>query len=310
MKLLTGNMLKSMYHRLEVSLLYGRKGIAEVDGITGTTQIDVKGAEWAAGIWVGTNKHKIDIFDSTLATKRSTFTIVSYDLEAQTITVSEDLTAGAGGSVAADDVIFFEGAYDAVDGHKDMIGLHAIAEEKTSLFEVSNANEPLFQGNTVDVGTSITPAVLTFAACEEAVAAAVEKGLQDEEMSVMVNVNSWNDLLTEQAGKRMYDQSYSSSQLDQGSKALKFHGQAGMIKIIPHTYVKEGYAYAFCEKDLIRIGSSDITFDPQGYDGEFFKLLENHSGYEVRAYSDQALFTSRPSCITILRYVTNSRRLP
>jgi hypothetical protein len=301
-KLLTGNMMKSMYHRLEVSLLYGQKGIAAVESVSGTgpSVIKVLDQEWAAGIWVGTTKHKIEVFSSDLSTKRAELTISGYDISAKTVTVVEDASA-----VQANDVIFFSGACEAGAVHKDMLGLHKIAEERVSLFEISNANEPLFQGNLVDVGTNSAAAVLSFAKVEEAVAKAVEKGLGEEQMTVMVNVNSWNDLLTEQTAKRRYTSDY-SSKIKEGSRAIEFEGQAGSIKIIPSTYVKEGYAYAFCEKDLIRIGSSDITFDPKGYEGEFFRLLDNHSGYEIRAYSDQALFSSRPSCITVLRYIKNA----
>lgn len=305
MKLLTGNMLKSMYHRLEVSLLYGQSGIGVVDSITGTTQINVDQQEWAAGIWVGTTKHKIEIFDSSLATKRAEFTIAGYSIDDKTVTVSEDLTAGGGGSVAAGDIIFFSSAYSVADGHKDMVGLHAISEEKTSLFGISNAAEPLFQANIVDVGTSSVAEVISFAKVEEAVARAVEKGLGEEEMTVLVNVNSWNDLLTEQTAKRRFgDAKYDV--LKEGAKEIRFVGQAGDIKIVPSTYIKEGYAYAMCEKDLMRIGSSDITFEAPGYEGKFARMLDNHNGFEIRAYSDQALFTSRPSCITQLRYIKNS----
>lgn len=301
-KLLTGNMMKSMYHRLEVSMLYGQQGIGVVESVAGTgpSVIKVEDQEWAAGIWVGTTKHKIEVFSADLATKRAELTISGYDIGAKTVTVVEDASA-----LQATDVIFFSGAAEAGAVHKDMLGLHKIASERVSLFEIANANEPLFQGNIVDVGEVANAAVLSFAKVEEAVAKAVEKGLGEEQMTVMVNVNSWNDLLTEQTAKRRYTSDY-SSKIKEGSRAIEFEGQAGSIKIIPSTYVKEGYAYAFCEKDLIRIGSSDITFDPKGYEGEFFRLLDNHSGYEIRAYSDQALFSSRPSCITILRYIKNA----
>ena len=315
-KLLSGNMLKSMYHRLETSALYGQSGIGEVEA-TGSLDADgnfvagagqvlkIKDAEWAAGIWVGTTRHKIDLFDSTLATLRGTVQITSYNLDSRTVTVDQD-PAVLG--VVADDNIFFQGSYDAIEGHKDMLGLHSIAEVRGTLFGINNATEPLFQGNCVCVGADeANPAPLSFAKIEEAVARSVEKGLQDEEMCVMVNVNSWNDLLTEQTAKRRYDSSYSSTEIQEGSKSIKFFGQAGDVKIVPSTYIKEGFAYAFCEKDLIRIGSSDVTFDPPGYEGEFFKLLENHNGYELRAYSDQALFTSRPSCVTILKFISNSK---
>lgn len=312
-KLLTSNMMKSMYHRLEVSMLYGQKGIGEVESI-GTVDaqgeytagasgsvLKVEDQEWAAGIWVGTTKHKIEIFSADLSAKRGEVTINGYDIERKLVKTDTSLDTL---SVVATDVMFFSGAYE-IGSHKDMLGLHAIAEKRGSLFEIDNSNEPLFQGNIVDVGTDVTAAKLSFAKVEEAVARAVEKGLGEEQMTVMVNVNSWNDLLTEQTAKRRYDSSYSSAKVKEGARAIEFEGQAGSIKIIPSTYVKEGYAYAFCEKDLIRIGSSDITFDPKGYEGEFFRLLDNHSGYEIRAYSDQALFSSRPSCITILRYIKN-----
>ena len=32
-----------------------------------------------------------------------------------------------------------------------------------------------------------------------------------------------------------------------------------------------------------------------GFEGEFFRVLENNNGYELRAYTDQALFCSAPS---------------
>jgi hypothetical protein len=301
MKLLSGNMLKSMYHRLEISAIYGQANIGVVDSVS-SPKIVLENYSWAPGIWVGLAKAKIDIFDPTLATLRGTYTIQSYDL------LTKEITLNNVTSIVAGDVIYFEGAYVIGDGHNDMKGLHSIIEERTSLFEVSNANEPLFQGNIVNVGTDATTnaAVLSFAKVEEAVARAVEKGLSEEEITVMVNVNHWSDLLTEQTAKRSYDSSYSSNKLQQGTKVLEFFGQAGLVKIVPSTFVKEGYAYAFCEKDLSRIGSSDVTFSPPGYEGEFFKLLENASGFEIRCYSDQAIFTSRPGAMTMLRYIKKS----
>ena len=315
-KLLSGNMLKSMYHRLEVSMLYGQEGIGVVEA---TGAIDANGAfaagagntlkiedaEWAAGIWVGTTKHAIDIFSEDLSTLRGTVAIQSYDLDTRTVTLDTDpATIGA----VATDVIYFQGSFNVTEGHKDMLGLHAIAETRGTLFGINNAQEPLFQGNCVCVGEDAdNPAPISFAKAEEAVARSVEKGLGEEEVCIMVNVHSWNDLLTEQVDKRRYDSSYSRTEIEQGSKAIKFIGQAGDMKVVPSTYVKEGYAYAICEKDLIRIGSSDVTFEPPGYEGEFFKLLENHNGYELRAYTDQALFTSRPSSITILKFISNSK---
>jgi len=304
-KLLVGNMMKSMYHRLECAMLYGQKHLAEVDSVSGVGNISfvIEDYEWASGIWLGMTGHEIQILDTTLATLRGSFKIVSVDVEAKKITTASDLTAAG---VVATDKVFFSGAVVAgvTPEYKEQIGLHKIAEIRSSLFGINNSAEPLFQGNIINVGASLgSPAVLSFDKIEEGVASAVEKGLGEEEMTVMVSPKSWKNLLTEQSAKRSYDQSYNSSQMENGSKSLKFYGQNGMIKIIASSYIKAGFAYIFCEKELVRIGSTDVTFDPPGYEGEFFKLLENANGYEMRCYSDQALFTTRPSCISILRYI-------
>lgn len=303
-KLLVGNMLKSMHHRLECAMLYGQKGLAEVDSLQGTAAFNVEAYEWAAGIWLGMTGHEIDIFDATLATLRGTYKITAVDLENKRITTDGNLSADG---VVATDRVFFAGAVVAgvTPEYKEQLGLHRIAEIKSTLFGINNSSEPLFQGNIVNVGSDANAGavVLSFDKIEEAVAAMMDKGLAEEEVTILVSNRSWKNLLTEQAAKRDYDASYSSAQLEQGSKSLKFYGQNGMIKIMASSYIKAGFAYAFCEKELVRIGSTDVTFDPPGYEGEFFKLLENANGYEMRCYSDQALFTTRPSCITILRYI-------
>ena len=305
-KLLVGNMLKSINHRLECSMLYGQKHLAIVDSVSGVgnVNLNVEAEEWAAGIWLGTTGHEIDILNSTLSTLRDTVKIVSIDIDNKRVVTDTDLTAAG---VVAGDRVFFSGAVVAgvTPEYKEQLGLHAIAETKATLFGINNSNEPLFQGNMIDVGTNFSggEAVLTFEAAEKAIAPMLDKGLAEEEITLMVSNRSWSNLLSDLSSKRSIDSSYSSAQLEEGSKVLKFFSQNGMIKIIASSYIKAGYAYAFSEKDLVRIGSTDVTFDPPGYEGEFFKLLENANGYEMRCYSDQALFTTRPSAITILRYI-------
>ena len=100
----------------------------------------------------------------------------------------------------------------------------------------------------------------------------------------------------------LIDSSYSSDKHQSGAREIEFFGQNGTIKIKASTFVKEGFAYIVCEKDLKRIGSTEVTFKrPDGE--EFFKLLENAHGVEMRCMTDQALFTSRPCSICQLRYI-------
>jgi hypothetical protein len=305
-KLIVGNMKKSMDHRLEIAALYGQQGIATVASVSGAN-IVIKESEWAPYIWLGMVGAKLDIVDPAIAAFRTNsegVTITGVDLKLRRITLSATVDA----SVVADDVIFFHGAVvpGALPEHKEQIGLHKIATTVGSLFGINNTNEPLFQGNIVDVGTNVTPAVLSFDKAEEAMVASAEKGLSDQKLTLMCSLKSWKNLLVEQSAKRQYDSSYSAAQVDQGAKKIMFYGITGDLEIQASGYIKEGHAYVYCEDELIRVGSTDVTFDPPGYEGEFFRMLENHNGYELRAYSDQALFTTRPSCITHMRYIANA----
>lgn len=307
MDLLLGNMLKSIYHRLEVQMFYGQTGVSIVnaDSVGGATEaIEMKVAEWAAGIWNGTTNAEVEIFSPDLSTKRGVYEIQGYSLKDKTVTLKKDAGNIGAAEIQEDDVVYFKGA--AVEGGSpvlnEFIGIHGISTETNNLFGISNANEPLFQGSIVDVGSDVTPAPLSQAKVEEGISAMVEKGLMEELVVCYVNPKQWDDLLNEQDGKRVLDSSYSPAKHQSGAREIEFFGQNGTIKIKASTFVKQGYAYIVCEKDLKRIGSTEVTFKrPDGED--FFKLLEGKHGVEMRCMTDQALFTARPASICQLRYI-------
>lgn len=330
LQLMIGNMMKSMYHRLEVALLYGQDGIgavaskADVVGDLSRVEITISDAQWAAGIWVGTNKHKIDFLSADLLTKRSAtnvvaFAVDSYDLENRKLIIVGINSQGGivpdiqgSENIAATDRIFFYGEVDAgaTPVHYNIIGLKAIAERRGTLFGINNTKVPLFQGNIVDCGASLAaPAYLDFKTIERSAARGVEKGVSDEEMTALISVDSWNDLLEDQAAKRRYSGSEVDT-LKEGAKELEFFGQTGAIKIVPSTFVKMGIAFTYCKKDLLRIGTYDVTMEPPGWEDAPIRYLENSQGYQMRVMSDQCLFTSKPGSISVIRYVTNSRVTP
>ncbi len=312
MDLMVGNMLKSIYHRLEIQMFYGQSGLGTVKTLNqevGTTKtIAITDAEWAAGIWNGTTGAKIEIVNSGATSNVLIgIEIVGYSLKNKTVTIKK--TDGSnfvttGDDVAVGSVIYFKGAVvaGATPVKNEFIGVHGISQEAVNLFGVANANEPLFQGSVVDVGTSGTPVILSQDKIEEGIAAMVEKGLMEELVCVYVNPKQWTDLLAQQDAKRVLDSSYSPAKHQSGAREIEFFGQNGTIKIKASTFVKEGYAYIVSESDLKRIGSTEVTFKrPDGE--EFFKLLENAHGVEMRCMTDQALFTSRPASICQLRYI-------
>lgn len=305
MDLMVGNMLKSVYHRLEVQMFYGQSGIGivktDITGGAPSEAVEIQDAEWAAGIWNGTTNAAVEVFRA--GSLVAEYEIVGYSLADKTVSLKKASGNLGAAEIAEDDVIYFKGA--ATDTAKnEFLGVHGIAKESVSLFGITNTNEPLFQGSTVNVGTDATTnaAVLSFAKIEEGIAAMVEKGLMEEEVSCYVNPKQWNSLLTEIDAKRQYDSSYSPAKQENGSREIMFHGQNGSIKVIASTFVKEGYSYLICEKDLKRIGSEEVTFKrPDGE--EYLELLEGKHGIEMRCYTDQALFTARPASLCVLQYI-------
>lgn len=296
-KLVVENMLKSFARRLEVQLMYGQadEGIGVVESIA-TNTVKIEDHEWAPGIWSGSEKMPVEIRSSAGAL-RGEAEVTAVRLADKEI----DLDTVPAGTVATD-VIFYAGAYG-----KEFAGVHKIITNTSTLFNINAASYSLWNGNLVDVGTNFSggEAVLSFAKVEEAIAVAMEKGLADEDVYVLCNPKSWNNLLTEQTAKRRFDSSYSDAKLEDGAKALMFHGQNGKIEIHSTIYCKEGYAYVIPMSCFTRIGSSDVTLDQPGFEGKFLKLLENANAYEMRAYTDQALFCSQPGTSTLLRYITS-----
>lgn len=288
-KYLVKNMMNSMSKKLEIEMLYGQMGYATVASTSGNV-ITITTAEWAPGIWSGAEGMPLEIRDSTGATIRGSCNVSAVDLSARTVTV-DSMPAG----VSASDVIWHKGAYG-----NEFAGIHKIITNSSSLFGISAASYNLWKGNSFSAGS----AALSFAKIQDAIALAVEKGL-DSKVMVLVNPKAWADLLTEQTALRMYDSSYKSSELEQGSQKLKFFGQNGEIEIVPSIYIKEGYAYVICPDEFLRVGSTDVTFRRPGQGDEFFKDLENAAGYELRAYTDQALFCFAPGKNTLITAITN-----
>lgn len=292
-KYLVSNMLRSMSKKLEIQMLYGQKGYGTVETTPVSTTVAITDAEWAPGIWAGAEGMLIDIYNSAGDTLRGSFTIASVDLDAKTITLS---TSPVAAGVVNTDVIYHKGAFG-----NEFAGIHKILETTSgSLFGINVGTYNLFKGNSYNVSGA-----LSFAKLTKAAARPVEKGL-DSKLTVLVNPRGWADLLNDQAALRSYDSSYTSSQIQNGAKSLKFHSQNGELEIIPSIYVKEGYAYALALEEWVRVGSSDITFKRPGQGEDFFRDLENSAGYEMRLYTDQAVFCMAPGKNCLLTGIVNA----
>jgi hypothetical protein len=287
-KYLVQNMLRSVSKKLEIEMLYGQEGYATVASTNGN-DIAITTAEWAAGIWAGSEKMPIEI-RSAAGVLRGETIVKKAKMDSKTIEV-EAMPAG----VQATDIIWHKGAFG-----KEFAGIHKIISNNGVLFDIDAAEYSLWQGNVED----LSGAALEFDKLDRSIVRAIEKGLESN-VVVMVNNRTWSDLMTEQAAKRSYDHSYSRTQFDNGANSIVFHSQAGKMEIVPSIYVKEGYAYILNMEDFLRVGSTDVTFKRPGKGDDFFRDLENAAGYELRCYTDQALFCQAPGRQVLIKGIVN-----
>jgi len=284
-KYLVANMLRSISRRLEVQLLYGKRSIGKVSSVA-TNTITITDASWAPGIWSGAETMLVDFYDdlpsNSGAAQLLNAEIASVDFDSRTITLSS-----GGASVSADDYIFYKGAFG-----NEFDGIDHIIRNTGTLFNISASSYNLWQGSVLANGG--TARDISFELITNAVTRLVEKGLADQDVVVLINPMQFDVLLAEQDAKRMFDGSYKETESKSGSKEIMFYSQNGAIRIMSSIYCKAGSAYVLCMDEFMRVGSSDITFKQPGFGGDFFRLLTDANGYELRAYTDQALFCSAP----------------
>lgn len=290
-KYLVSNMLRSVTKKLEIEMLYGQMGYAKVAS-NSTTAITIQTAEWAPGIWAGAEGMPIEIRDSTGAVSKGEFVVQSVNMDTRIVTLNSDP-----GTLVSGDVIWHKGAYG-----NEFPGIHKILTTSSgTLFNINVGQYNLFKGNEYPAGS----AALSFNKLNLAAARGVEKG-QDGKLMALVNPRAWSNMMNDQAALRRYDGSYSKEKAEVGAKSILFHSQNGEIEISPSIYVKEGYAFLLNVEDWMRVGSQDVSFKRSGQGEEFFRDLENAAGYELRLYTDQALFCMAPGRSTFISGIVNA----
>jgi hypothetical protein len=290
-KFLVANMLRSMAKKLEIEMLYGQMGYGSIANVA-VTVLTITTSEWAPGIWAGAEGMPVEVRNAAGNVSRGLANVVSVDMDARTVTL-DALPAGT----VATDIVWHKGAYG-----NEFPGIHKILTISSgNLFNIDVGTYNLFKGNTY----SASSAALSFNKLQSAAAKAVEKGL-DTKLIALVNPRAWANLMSDQAALRRYDGSYSSSKTEAGSKAIVFHSQNGDIEIHSSIFVKEGYSYLLSLEDWMRVGSADMTFKRPGQGEEFFRDVENSAAYELRLFSDQALFCSAPGKNVIITGIVNA----
>jgi hypothetical protein len=311
------NVLSSMRKRTEASLWYGQEGIGIVSTTTAidatNTTVVVTSATFMPLLFAGLENAEVVFYVPTTNVRIGTepaagspgaYTITSVDVSAGSFNVvssAADATA-LDAVVGGDGVrIFFRFSVAGSAGtfaYNEMMGISPQLTSTATRFNINPALYNLWQGNSYDVGSQ----PLTFKKVITAVGQAVNRGL-DEDVDVWIPVSSWDDLLSDQAALRKYDQSFSDKQLDQGSQSIKFHSVNGAIKITAHGMLKNGDAFVLPmgRDHILRIGAYDIAF-VQPVAGDFvddgaaeFFTDPSRAGVFFRCYSHQAIILMSPA---------------
>lgn len=311
-QLLVENMLESGTKRLEIAMLYGQAGLAKyafadatyASPTATTVTLPIASGHWAAGIWAGMEGAQLQLYYDNAGTLTLTssgddsiFTVDLVDEDNKTLY----LTGTATGVTALDTAAASYDIYPFFYGAKttEMYGLQKIITNTGSLFGISAADYGLWKGNSVtETGQ------LTFGKVLSAVGKCVQRGLQ-EECVVLVNPDTWNDLSTDIAALRRYA-GESKGKLVQGATGIEYYGQNGKMIVEPYNVVKTGDCFVLPTKKIKRPGAQDLSFKTPGKEGEIFLHLSGYAGYELRLYTDQAIFIEKPATAAYVSGFTNS----
>lgn len=264
-------------------------GSGSLGGVTFTNGINVASkaillgqGQNAAGIWVGSEGAIVQEIAGTTVVGEGK--IVSYDPDNGILYVDFVPTAA---SSATSHKLGFKGQASA----GDMVGINYILANTSTLFGISTSSYSLWKGVQVDC----TQQKFSLKKLQDGVALAVNRGGLDGDVMVYVNPRTWANMVTTEAGLRMYDSSYKPGEVQNGFESITFYHQTGKAVIKAHRMVKEGEAYALHVEDWSRSGSAEISFTVPGIDKEIIYPVENMAAYAFRSYSDQYIFNHAPA---------------
>jgi len=300
------HMVESMTKRLEIEMFYGGTNLGVIGAIAGGDAtfrtITISAATMAPGIWAGSENAQLNVY-SHVGVLVSTgadavFEITSVDIDERKLVLTgtaqgiTDLAAAVGAGACT---LHWKGSKN-----NQMSGLDKILTNAGSLFGIDASAYNLWKSNKLTMSGQLSMAKIL-----RAVSRAVNRGL-DESVVCFVNPYTWQDLHADQAALRVFDSSYKPSQGESGVEKIVYHGQNGKIEIMSHSVVKAGEAFILPLKKVIRIGAQDVSFKFPGFGEQVFFPLPSNAGYEMRLYTDQALFINAPAKCVKVEGIVNS----
>lgn len=314
--LVVKNLVKAESKFLELDLLYGGGSAPTTGNSLGqcsviasatstTTTITFTYATWAPAIWAGMENAIVQFYNAgVLVGSGAGYTIVSLNVGAASTTQGGTMVVSS--SIGdATILVALNGTtldlYWNTSFGNQMAGIRQILTNTGALFNINATTFNLWQSNTFDCAST----QLTFGKLQNAVALGVNRGL-DSKVMVLVSPPTFANLVDEQAGARLYDESYSSEKAEQGFRRLEFFSSNGVIEIVPHIFVHQGEAYIIPKEEFIRCGPvENVTSTLPGMPGEFFVQSQTYAAYELRCYGNQAGFLEFPAHAVFVKNIQN-----
>jgi hypothetical protein len=292
------NMALSGRKRVEIDMWYGQaaRGLGEIDAVVDGTPgtVRISQATWAPGNWAGMEGAKVSIVEAAnnaLVAADFLRTIEGIDLDTRIITLDTVTTASTDNM---DSVSYNtqktvgDGTAAATVADQSCLGLDGILNPGVNLFGIPVADFSLW-----NPGSFVASGALDFDNVNRAIYKAIQRGL-DDDLILYVNPNVWVDLLNDEIGQRRHTESSKVDRYNVGAEGIEYYTQTGTVMIKASNYCKEGSAYLIPAKYYSRIGATDLTFNVLGEDDGYFLWVNDTASYEMRMYSNQALFTPQP----------------
>lgn len=294
------NMTETAAFVQELQLLYGQSDLGVVESVSGSgstrSYVITKGT-FIPAMWSGLEKGFVEAWDTGGTTQRnasSTFQVNSVDVDTRTVVlagIDAELTA-----TIATDKLYLRDTKSA-----GMVGLRSIVANTGSLFGIDGATYSLWKGNSFSAASG----AMSFAKLLQGVNKPVNRGLMSD-LIAYCSPKTWTDCNNDLAALRRYADKAGGT-IKQGANGIEYEGQAGSIELVPHIFMKPSELIAVPRGKMIRLGASDLTFNPPGMDeGSFFENLPDHAGYGTRCFWNLALFLPCPNQCLLINGIVNS----
>lgn len=288
---------KGMKRQLETDILYGQSGLGQCSVIAATsgttTTVTITNATWASAIWSGFEGANLNFYNAGSLVGTGPYTLTSVNIPNQTLLVTS--TSGDATTLQALNGTTLD-IYMSNSNGNQMLGVHGITASlpgtPSTLFGLSTTSFSVWSANQFAVGS----VAMSLGKLEDGVGLAAARGAEDEDISTLINPVNYTNLVVEASSARRYDSSFKQGKLDNGARALEYYGPTGLIQLVSHPFVKQGFAYGLPLERCKRIGSVDVTFDLPGFAGPaLYVPSSTFTGVLVTEFTSQAFYLEAPS---------------